>query len=362
MREKRQLPAANRFISSNAFLKLAIPLGLLLTGCAIQPTVGPVRPPPASAPQIQSPEQLTLRIVVSQHDRLYRVAAPILVNNAELCKGNARNLLGFTAKNKHSYSPDLAMAAQTEFGLGERLQVMGVLPGSGASKAGVRRGDQLVSVENAPVPEGLNAERQAAMMLAPLVATRNNVKLTVLRDGVMVPTTVSLTRACAFSIELGNTDTVNAYNDGRRAMITRGMMNFTQSDTELAYVLAREIAHNTLGHAAKLTITNTVGAVIDNLIKINPDLTGMAGTAGIRPMSQELDAEADRLALYMLARAGYDIGPARGFWDRLAMQYPTSAVSSYTALHPSTGQRLATIERTTREIRERQAARRPLLP
>ncbi|MDB5764928.1 MAG: hypothetical protein JWQ21_3923 [Herminiimonas sp.] len=338
-----------------------LPIALLLAACATQaPPSQPI--PQVVTPQIGAAEQATLRSLVSLQDRLYRVAAPLLVNNPELCKGNARNLLGFTAKNKYSYSADLADAAQTLFGLDERLQVTGVLAGSGAARAGVRRGDKLIAVEGKPMPEGPDAERQAAIALLPLVGARSSIKLNVLRDGAEVPLNVPLTRACAYSIELGNADNVNAYNDGRRVMITRGMMNFARSDEELAYVLAKEMAHNSLLHATKQNMSGTVGDIIDNLIRIHPDMTAMAGTAGVKPTPQELDAAADTLSLFMLARAGYNIDRAIPFWERLASQYPATVPNSYTAIHPATGYRISVMEKIAADVKAKQAARKPLFP
>lgn len=336
-----------------------LPVVLLLTACVTPP---PSQPTPSVAPRVGAAEQATLRSLVAQQDRLYRVAAPLLVKNPDLCKGNARNLLGFTAKNKYSYSADLADAAQMLFGLGERLQVMGVLAGSGAARVGVRRGDMLIAVEETPMPEGANAERQAATILAPLAGSRPSVKLTVLRDGANAALNVPLTRACAYSIELGNADNVNAYDDGRRVMITRGMMNFARSDEELAYVLAKEMAHNSLGHAAKQNMSSTIGAIIDNLIRVHPDMTALAGTSGIRPIPQELDAAADALSLYMLARAGYNVDHAVRFWERLATQYPPTVLNGYTAIHPSTAYRLSVMTKIVTDVKAKQAGKRPLFP
>jgi beta-barrel assembly-enhancing protease len=336
---------------------------LMLGACATRSPL-PSQPPQPSAatPPAPSPEQTTLRNLITQQDRLYRVASPLLVSNADLCRGSARNLLGFTAKNKYSYSAELTEAASTLYGLDDRLQVMGVLAGSGAARVGVRPGDKMVAAEDKPMPQGANAERQAAILLTPMVVGRSSVKVTVLRDGANVPLTVPLTRACAYSIELGNADNVNAYNDGRRVLITRGMMNFARSDEELAYVLAREMAHNTLQHASKQNQSATIGDIIDNLIRIHPDMTAMAGAGGIRPMPPEMDTAADSLALYMVARAGYNADHATRFWERLASQYPASVPNAYTAIHPSTAARLAALEKTAAEIRTKQAARRPLLP
>jgi membrane-associated protease RseP (regulator of RpoE activity) len=346
-----------------------LPLALL-AACASQPPAvtptmpsiaapGPVISAPAPAP---SKEQATLRDIISRQDRLYRVAAPLLVNNPELCKGNARNLLGFTAKNKYSYSEELVDAASQLYGMDDRLQVMGVLGNSGASRAGIRLGDRLDSVDGQRVAPGPDAERSAATMLAPFVMKGGSVKLTMIRNGAAIPVTVPFTRACAYSIELGNSDNVNAYNDGRRVLITRGMMNFAASDNELAYVLAKEMAHNSLSHARVQKSTATAGSVIDNLIRIHPDMSTMAGTSGIRPMPQSFDAAADTLSLYMLARAGYDIDQAPRFWERLAGQYPPSVANAYTALHPATSYRLSVMDKIIADIKSKQSKQQALLP
>lgn len=360
-----------QFVSSRLKRRAALlhtvllPVALLLTACATQ---SPLPLPPEPLPSIATPqqvdtaEQTTLSSLISQQDRLYRVAAPLLVSNSALCKGNARNLLGFTAKNKYSYSADLAETAQTLFGMDERLQVTGVLAGSGAARVGVRRGDKLLTVEGKPVPEGPNAERQVAIILIPLVTHRSNIKLNVLRDGANIALNVPLTRACAYSIELGNADNVNAYDDGRRVMITRGMMDFARTDEELAYVLAKEMAHNSLGHTNKQNMSATVGGIVDNLIRIHPDTTALAGTSGVRPTPQEMDAAADTLSLYMLARAGYGIDNAMRFWERLASQVPATVLNGYTAIHPSTAYRLSVMAKTVADVKAKQAGKKPLFP
>jgi hypothetical protein len=359
-------PAFSRLLQASrlALLPLA-----LLGACATQPPLMPgMAQPPVSgpplgiAPSAPTPQQVLLRDIVTQQDRLYRVAAPLLVKNTDLCKGNARNLLGFTAKNKYSFSDELSDAAQQLYGMDDRLQVMGVLAGSGAARAGIRIGDKLETVEGKPVPPGPGAERQAATMLAPLIMQGSSAKLTMQRNGVIIPVTVPFTRACAYSIELGNSDNVNAYNDGRRVLITRGMMNFAANDNELAYVLAKEMAHNSLNHARTQRTTGTAGAIIDNLIRVRPDMSAMAGTSGMKPTPQTLDAAADTLALYMLARAGYNVDQAPRFWERLASQYPPSVLNGYTALHPATAYRLSVMDKILLDVRAKQAEHQPLLP
>ena len=223
-------------------------------------------------------------------------------------------------------------------------------------------GDKLLSVNEKPFPQGPNAERQAAEILMPLVSNRPSIKLSVTREGKDLPLNIPLTRACAFAVELGNLDNVNAYADGRRILITRGMMNFVQSDDELAYVLAKEIAHNSLNHAKKQKMNAAIGGVIDNLILSQPDLASLNGTAGIKPYLLNMDTAADRLSLYLLARAGYNLDHAIAFWQRLANQYPATVLNGYTALHPATAFRLPAMQKTLSEIQLKQDGKKPLLP
>jgi Zn-dependent protease with chaperone function len=347
-------------------------IAALLAACAttpLPPDTGP-RPAPAPAmvtgtpvlPPAMSPAETTLTNIVSQQDRLYRIATPLLVKNSELCRGNARNLLGFTAKNMYSYSDEYVAASQKLYGMNGYLKVMGVLANSGAARAGMRRGDDLIAIEDKAMPTGQNAERQAATILAPLVNGRSSVKVVVLRNGTQVPMTVPLTYACAFGIELGNTDNVVAYNDGHRVLISRGFINLVGNDDELAYIMAREMAHNILGHAARMRMSATVGGIIDNLVRIRPDTSALTGMSGVKAMTPDYDAAADKLALYLLARAGYSIDGVSAFWQRVAAQYPANVLNAYTALHPSTPNRIAVIDRTVVEIKAKQSAKKNLFP
>ena len=353
----------------------ALAIVILLPACATppvsqqKPQAVVVAPPAVVVPQINLADVEALRSLVSLQNRLDRLAAPLLLKNPELCKGQARDLLGFTAKNKYAFSAEFADAAHSAFGWDERLQVTSVLVGSGAARAGVLRpGDVLIAAEDKPLPQGPNAEGDAAKILGPLVKDRanqierSNIKLTVARRDDTLVLEVPLTYACGFRVELGNADNVNTYADGHRVMVTRGMINFVKSDEELVYVMAKEMAHNALAHAIKQRMSGTIAGVIDNLIHVRPDLAMISGSAGIKPMPKESDAMADSLSLYMLARAGYDIDNAPQFWQHLATQVPATILNGHTAIHPAIGYRLASMEKTIALIKSKQASKRPLQP
>jgi len=284
-----------------------------------------------------------------QQDRLYRVAAPLLMQNTELCPRHARNLLGFTAKTRHSYSDEFIEEAQEIFGLDDRLRITNVLPDGSAALAGIQEGDFFLTAGIEPMPEGPNAEREAAALIASELQGRTSFDLTILRDGERLSLEVPLTPACAMIIDLGNSDDVNSYADGHRVMITKGMLNFVQSDEELAYVLAREIADNVLMQTPRADI----GGVIDHLRTLSarpPSAKSGTPDMMIAPFTPDLDAAADELALYILARAGYGIDNVFGFWKRLATAYPASIANSHTALHPAIDHRLSVIDQVVKTI------------
>lgn len=359
---------------------LYLPLGLL-TACALQqpnlppqeslpapPSTVTAKPEAVTEPAEANSEQAALppmtdRIAmlqtwVDQQNRLYRIAAPLLIKNIELCPRHARHLVGLTAKTRYAYTKDFAPIARLSLGLGERLRVMNVLPGSGASEAGVRKGDILLSVENKTLPQGPNADRDGSLLVSTEMRGRISLNLSAMRDGKRIKLQIPLTRACAFGIELGNGDHVNSYADGHRVMVTRGMLDFTQSDEEVAYVLAKEIAHNVLSPSARADM----GTAIDSLRFAGPDTTDLSAIGEIDPYSPVLDATADKLSLYMLARAGYDIENALAFWKRLASKYPADVRHSHTELHPSTKYRFSVMNEIAKVIKMKQKKKLPLVP
>jgi hypothetical protein len=354
---------------------LGLSAAAVLAACqspAVRPeptvTMAPTPDAPRDAVPVLTPEMAAnaqlLTGMAALQDRLYRVAAPLLIKNADLCKGQARNLLGFTAKNRYSYPGEFNDAAHAAFGMGERLQVTGVLVGSGAAKVGLRVGDGLVAAAGKTLPTGPNALASAGTVFGPIIATKSSLPLTIERSGEDKPRdlNVPVTRACAFAIELGNADSVNAYADGNRIMVTRGLIAFTRTDNELAFVVAKSMAHNMLGHAAMQNNAATIGSIIDSLVSVRPDTSMLIGSGGIKAMPVELDVAADRLSLYLLARAGYDIDGAATFWKRLHGTYPPTVLNGYVANHPSTAARVAALDKAEDEIRAKRAAKKPLVP
>lgn len=79
-----------------------VPAALLLAACATT-TTSTTEPGAASRPAEQvarpavpaapTPEELTLKSLVALQDRLYRVAAPLIISNPELCKADRKSVV-----------------------------------------------------------------------------------------------------------------------------------------------------------------------------------------------------------------------------------------------------------------------------
>ena len=321
-------------------------------------TPAAVPPAAAAAPSQDSvppAQSAALRTLIEQQNRLYAVAAPILMSNFALCKRNAQNVTGFVAKSQFSYPGAVAGAARAA--IGERLQIMTVFPGSGAQQSGLLPGDVLLAVGETKVAAGPNAERDGAKLIEAAGKGRAAMVLTVLRGTATLTINLPLSKGCAFDIELGNTDIVNAYTDGRRVMLTRGMLNFARSDEDLALVVAKEIAHGALTQAARPGMR----AMIDRLM-LNQPAPATVRAPALQPYVPVSDATADKLALYMLARADGNVDNALGFWQRLAAQYPASVANGYTALHPATVYRVSVMKAVLPTIKLKKSNNLPLIP
>ncbi len=170
--------------------------------------------------------------------------------------------------------------------------------------------------------------------------------------------------ACNYPVELVNDDSVNAFADGRTVGVMSGMIRFAETDEELALVVGHELAHNALDHITKQTANVLFGTLIDILIAVTTGINtqGAFGTVVGRAFSPGFEREADYAGLYIVARAGYDITDAAGFWRRMAIEHPGSIEKNFLATHPSTPERFVAIENIVAEIEQKRLLGEVLLP
>lgn len=116
---------------------------------------------------------------------------------------------------------------------------------------------------------------------------------------------------------------VNAFAlPGGQLLIMRGLLDFVQSDAELAAVLAHEIAHVDARHNLAGAVHASAGGLLIGFVF--GDVIGGIGVASAANYlltagySREVEAEADRAAALRLRQAQINPKVAAGFFERLA--------------------------------------------
>ncbi len=174
---------------------------------------------------------------------------------------------------------------------------------------------------------------------------------------------------CRFFIELKRGQELNAYADGERIYINSAMVNFAQTDAELAHVIAHEWAHNMMAHVNALQTNTVVGALFGLAVDMAAasqgyDTGGEFGRVGAQigqlRYSTSFEKEADYIGLYISARAGYQVEQAPELWRRMTAQDERGLYAGGT--HPSNPERYVAMQRAIAEIQAKQASNRPLLP
>jgi beta-barrel assembly-enhancing protease len=111
-------------------------------------------------------------------------------------------------------------------------------------------------------------------------------------------------------VRIVNDPNINAGSAGSgEFVVTTGLLR-QANDEHLRGVLAHEIAHDDLGHPAKMQVLGVglnLGAVLlEKLIPGSANFAPIAGTLIASSYSRPQELEADRHAVTMLRRAGYD--------------------------------------------------------
>jgi hypothetical protein len=92
------------------------------------------------------------------------------------------------------------------------------------------------------------------------------------------------------------------------------------------------------------------------------DTRGLFSKLGRVVFSEEFEADADYMGLYLAARSGYDIKTSPDFWRRIAVEHPGNIRNNMLATHPSTPERAVSLQKSIAEIEAKRDDGRPLTP
>ena len=242
------------------------------------------------------------------NERLERIASRIKIANADLC-GATENDIGISTHTLNDYPNELQDAARHYLNVNENLSVRTVRPKSSAHKAGLRTGDQITEINKTSLSSGpLFADKATAGPIAKAVFHSVLDRLTPTDVAVVDYERGSSTRRaelkvtpkCKLPVTLFYSEDINGHLIEGEVWMTSGLMRTVRDDVRVAYIMAHEIAHALHGHSDTHT----------------PDI----------------ELEADRTGLILLARAGYNPASLATFWAEQINLFDGGDTSS--ASHP----------------------------
>lgn len=131
---------------------------------------------------------------------------------------------------------------------------------------------------------------------------------------------------------------------GGEVFVHTGLLNFCESEDEIAVVLGHEIMHRLMQHTSE-TLSRVLPLIfVDYLFSlasgIDQDLVGLAtDVMFLLPRSRAQETEADYFGVQLAAKSGYDPSAALSMWSRWEA-LEEEVVPEYLHTHPPHHQRL----------------------
>ena len=143
---------------------------------------------------------------------------------------------------------------------------------------------------------------------------------------------------------------VNAWMlPGGYGAVYTGLVNFVQTDDELAVVMGHEAAHAIARHGGERMTQGAAAQLGANAagVATNSEAVAQGAAIGLQaglllPYSRKHESEADELGLYIAAQAGYDPRSAIQLWRR--MQSQGGAKIEFLSTHPSEDTRIELLQ------------------
>ncbi len=298
---------------------------------------------PAAAGSAQPPadslRQLDERVLTAG----YRLA----IAGSDLC-ASRQYQSGFAIHDLSQYGgADRAALAATA--LAEGPAVLALVPDGPAAAAGLQRDDVVLAADGEALPRApADAENSFAPTERIIDALERafsdgRAVLAVRRAGADLIVEVAAALGCASRFQVVPSARLNALADGRYVQLTSALAAAADDD-ELAGLIAHELAHNILRHRARLNAAGIDRGLLQHFGR-NARLT------------RATEREADRFAVYLLVRAGYDPAALIRIWTRVA---PRGGLLAGT--HPRWRDRIAAVRAEIAEVERLRSAGQDIRP
>lgn len=168
----------------------------------------------------------------------------------------------------------------------------------------------------------------------------------------------SALKGIKWEFQLVKSDQVNAFcMPSGKIVFYEGILKYADTPDYIAVVMGHEMAHaiakhgnermsqqsimSILGSVASEAIGERKGAAAQNLFNIGFGLGSKAGV--LLPYSRKHEYEADKIGMYIMDIAGYDVNAAPAFWEKMQGGNKSDA-SDFMSTHPSDSKRIAALK------------------
>ena len=169
-----------------------------------------------------------------------------------------------------------------------------------------------------------------------------------------------------WEFQLVESSEVNAFClPSGKIVFYEGILKYADTPDYIAVVMGHEMAHaiakhgnermsqeaamNLLGAVAGEVIGAKKGAAAQNLFNLGFGLGSQLGV--ILPYSRKHEYEADKIGMYLMDMAGYDINAAPAFWEKM-LDGKNPNTNDFFSTHPSDAKRIAALEEAIRTMPE----------
>ena len=161
-----------------------------------------------------------------------------------------------------------------------------------------------------------------------------------------------------WEFQLVKSSEVNAFClPNGKIVFYEGILKYADTPDYIAVVMGHEMAHaiakhgnermsqeaavNLLGSIASTAIGNKKGEMAQSLFNLGFGIGSQAGI--LLPYSRKHEYEADKIGMYIMDIAGYDINAAPAFWEKM-LNGKTGSSNDFFSTHPSDAKRIAALK------------------
>lgn len=288
---------------------------------------------------------------------MWKILHPLMQQAANYRVEETHGYIGAVFVSEDYYGEAFVQEARAE-GLGPFVSVLMVMPDSPAERAGLRAGDRLLSINGAKVPSGQRAAIFAARKIEILLKPEEVNDLEVMRGEELLQLEVEPVEGVYYAVVVVPSNEVDLQVDGDVIWIGLSLVESLRKTDDLSFLCAYALAKNVMRHTKQKGKNAFLGQVLDVAAAASGVNTGgVFGSMGSNAYSHAFEVEADLIALYLLASAGYPIEGYPAYWERVL-----SSRSHKGVLSAKDAERIETAGKVIASIAEKQAAGEVIFP